>query len=120
MTEISCVHINLSRGDSSLIFIKYNKYYLIYNYAYKKTIILSYKSLMTIPLLYEIYIISLLLTENTQEIKKINNKYTISTRKFHKRIKINSYYDIVEVSYKNPLNKQEPKRESSCKKIKKF
>jgi len=75
---------------------------------------------MKIPFLYEIYVLSLLLTENTRELRKINNKYTISTKKLYKGRIFNNYYDIVNIGDKNPLNKNEPTRESSCKRIKKF
>lgn len=119
MTEISCFYIHLNRGDISLIFTKYNNYYLI-SIDRSKSIILSYKTFMKIPFLYEIYILSLLLTENTQEMRKINNNYIISTKKLYKGRIFNDHYDDVIVGNKNPLNKNEPTRESSYKKIKKF
>jgi hypothetical protein len=77
---------------------------------------------MSIPYLYNIYILSLLLTENTNKIDYIHifNKYAIRTKIYYKHKGYIDYYDYVNIGDKNLLNKIEPKRESSCKKIKKF
>jgi hypothetical protein len=113
MPEVSCFHIkNRITLGAKIIFIKFEKYFILRVCNYKQ-IILSFETFMKIPKLFEIYILSLLLTEH-------ENKLWIRTKYLWKRDTYLYMYNDVLLGTKNILNKCEPKRETSNKKIKKF
>jgi hypothetical protein len=123
---VSCFYItNYNDGQINITFIKYVKYIkIILNY---KSIILPIEQLITNYKLFQIYLISLLLTENTTSIDLmiINKKkfYGISTMRYWKNVYLTLSYKIIflQKSYhKNPFYSNEPKRSTSLKKINKF
>lgn len=126
MPEISCFYIHFNRFPREIIFIRFEKYFIVWICNYKK-ITLSYETFINIPKLFDMYVLSLLLTENTRESIKINEiyksynvQYWIRTKYLWKGIYFCNYYENVYVNHRNLLNKCEPMRETSNKKIKKF
>ena len=124
-TEISCFYIYYNHQTPvNITFIKYNKYFKIL-FLNKKPIILLFKEFMQIPRLFEWYILSLM---TTKEINKVyynddNKKYGIYSQMNWRRYYFKDDYELIYLenhSNKNPLKSQEPKRQSSIKKIKKF
>lgn len=122
MTEVSCLYIHYNRVPKIITFIKYDEFFykVIIN---NKSIIISNNTLLNIPHLFEYYLLSVLSTENTNQVIKIDNKYHISVKWYWKRLYFLGYYKNVELSknnHRNPLNSKKPTRESSNKKINKF
>jgi len=88
-----------------------------------KKIVIAIEKLKNYQLLFEFYILSLLCTEDTSKINRVRNGYGISTEKYWKYIEFYQDYDVIMLEKdwkKNPLNSQEPKRETSMKKQNKF
>ena len=112
MTEISC--FNGSPRD--FYFIKFEKYFIIRLYNYNK-IVLSYETFMKIPKLFDFYILSLFLTEDTRQLHILNG---IKMRYLWKGKSICDNSEYIHIYELNLLNKCEPKRETSNKKIRKF
>lgn len=128
MPEISCFTIRNFQYNhgypTTIMFIKYDKYFIVKLNSLKSIIIL-YRTLLTMPYLYKLYIISLLLTENTNKIDYLHlyreyAEYAIRTKIYYKILGYTNDYEHVIIGYKNPLNKNEPVRETSNRKIKKF
>jgi len=122
MVEISCYYNHYNRAPILLVFIKYNNFMKI-KIDNNKPIILDLNTFMEIPLLFEFYILSLLCTKNYTDITYDNNEHTykIQSIKYWKHLYFNNHYDMISIYYKrNPLNMQEPKRQTSSKKINKF
>lgn len=124
MTHVSCFYGFLCQPEHiKLVFIKFNNYIIIHMYPYKP-IILSYKTLIFYPRIFQFYILSLLITENTQKLDKYINIYTHEF--FIKTTVLSSIDDFMDnysnicISNSNLLNKNEPLRQSSNKKINKF
>ena len=120
MVSISCFYNHYNREPINITFIKYNSYFkVILNNI---SIIITTEMLISNEKLFQMYIISLLCTEDTSIISYKNNKYGVNTIKYWKYICFNDYYDFIELFFnkKNPLNTIEPKRASSSKKIRKF
>jgi hypothetical protein len=133
MPEVSCFFIDYSTiYPHQIIFVKFDNYFMISLNPYPcNSVILSKATMMSIPHLFEMYILSLLATRDTQSLKlkkplmrttTIRKKYIIETKFFYRIIGDykNYSYEKVSVGHKNLLNKNEPKRESSNKKISKF
>jgi hypothetical protein len=120
MPEISCFIERTVTGYNRIIFIKFEKYFRVQINEFTNPVIISYNTLKSIKYLFETYILSLVLTINTTELILYNNGYYINsiymlTRGYFTEINSNVY-----VGRKNLLNKCEPKRETSYKKIIKF
>jgi len=132
MPEVSCFFIDYSTiYPHQIIFVKFDNYFMISLNPYPcNSVILSNATMMSIPHLFEMYILSLLATRDTHSLRlkkpllrtTIRNKYIIDTKFFYRRVQEykNHSYENVSVGHKNLLNKSEPKRESSNKKISKF
>jgi len=127
MIEITCFYIHFNREPVNFTFIKYEKFMKIFFQS--KKIIIAIENLRNYHLLFQFYILSLLCTENSKEISTISNSrgdkvyYGVSTHKYWKNFYFANYYDIIlfeEKQTKNPFHSQEPKRETSIKKIRKF
>jgi hypothetical protein len=93
----------------------------------EKSVILTIQQLLSIRELFQIYLISLLLTEDTSkisfDIEHYRNVYGVSTIRYWKNLHLTSTYNVVLLEknpHKNPLNANEPKRSTSLKKINKF
>jgi len=119
MPEISCFYIHYNLTPDYIIFIKFEKYFIIY-LSEVLIITLSYDTFMKIPKLFDFYILSLVLTEDIHQLYKLYEKYTINTIHLWKRLYLCNKYKNVYIHRKNLLNKCEPTRQSSNKKIKKF
>ncbi len=123
--SVSCFYMYYKNKSINITFIKFVNYIkVIFN---SKSVILTFNQLISNYELFQIYLLSLILTENTLNIniQIINNKiiYGISTIKCLNNNCLNDSYDIVILEkryYKNPLNAKEPKRSTSSKKINKF
>jgi len=125
-TSISCFFItNHIEGHINIIFIKFRSFIkVILN---NKSVILNFRQLISNYRLFQIYLLSLLLTEDTTkiDIDVVDNKiiYGISTLKYWKNFYLTLSYKTVYFKKKfnkNLLNTQEPKRSTSLKKINKF
>lgn len=120
MVSISCFYNHYNRDPINITFIKYNNYFkVIINHI---SIIITTEMLIFNEKLFQMYILSLLCTEDTSIINYKNNKYGVNTLKYWKHISFKNNYYFIELFFnkKNPLNTIEPKRASSSKKIKKF
>jgi|LakMenEpi03Aug12_release.lakeMendotaPanAssembly.Ray.scaffolds.fasta_scaffold326092_2 hypothetical protein len=101
-----------------MIFIKYDNFMKIK--IDDREITLSFKTFMDIPNIFEIYILSLLMS-NDVEIISENNSYHLCINKYlYKNCKFILSEETICLGTRNPLNRQAPKRESSRKKIRKF
>ena len=93
----------------------------------QKSVILTNKQLVSSLELFKIYILSLLLTEDTSKIstdvEHYRTIYGVSTMRYWKYLRLTLHYELVLLEkspYKNPLKAKEPKRSTSLKKINKF
>jgi hypothetical protein len=127
---ISCFYFHWYDASLKYIFIEYDNYFkVIINH---KSIILTKQQLTLNFKLFQIYLISLLLTENTEDIMSITTYYSkkqiygINTIWYHKHWNVYElgneplFTKIDKYQHRNPLNTQEPIRHSSFKKINKF
>jgi hypothetical protein len=125
MVEISCFYNHFNTEPISIIFIKFECFIqVILN---NKAIILTNLELVSNNRLFQLFKLSLLCTEDTSYILSyyINDNlvHGISTQWYWKNMGFTDYYGVVELKYnykRNLFNKQEPKRASSPKKIRKF
>lgn len=125
MPSISCFYTHYNTDPINFIFVKYENFIKIF--LNEKSIIMSIQHLISNHELFKIYLISLLLTEDTSkisiDIENYRNKYGVSTISYWKNISLTSEYNIIFLEkspHKNPLNSVEPKRSTSFKKINKF
>jgi hypothetical protein len=125
MTSISCFYVHYNRDPINIIFVKYQNFFKIF--LNDKSIILTYQQLVYYRELFQIYLLSLLLTEDTSKIsvdvENYKNVYGVSTIKYWKHLHLTSLYNVILLEkspHKNPLNASEPKRSTSLKKINKF
>lgn len=121
MIEISCFYIYYDQIPMNFTFIKYEKFMKILFQS--KMIIIEINNLKKFKFLFQIYILSLLCTEDTSKICCYNDIYGVSTQIIWNNRHLTKYYDIIILKInksKNPLLSQEPKRETSVKKQKKL
>ena len=125
MTSISCFYVHFNRDPINIIFVKYENFIKIF--LNDKSVILTIQQLIYIKNLFKIYLLSLLLTEDTSKIsfdvEHYRNIYGVSALKYWKNLRLTTQYEIVFLEksrHKNPLNANEPKRSTSLKKIHKF
>jgi len=125
MASISCFYVHYNRDPINIIFVKYQNFIKIY--LNDKSVILTIQQLVSIQNLFQIYLISLLLTEDTStisiDIENYRNIYGVSAIRYWKNISLMNNYEVIMLEkspYKNPLNSNEPKRSTSLKKINKF
>lgn len=125
MIEVSCFYIHYNIHPLNFTFIKYKKFIKVC--VENRVINILIKNLKNYTILYDLYILSLLCTENPSQIEKtminINDKikyiYEVSTEKYWKTLYFYGKYtpETLEMkAYKNPFLSQEPKRETSMKK----
>jgi hypothetical protein len=103
------------------MFVRYDEYFrVIIN---DKSICITINQLMSSDELFQVYILSLLLTEDTSKIsiKRKNNKivYGVSTNLYSKGFSNYKFVMIEKNPYKNPFNMKEPKRSTGPKKLRK-
>ena len=125
MIEISCFYIHYIREPVNFTFIKYEKFMKIC--LQTRIIILEIENLKKYPILFQFYILSLLCTENTSNIDYYFYEncviYGVSTKQQWKKSRFCIDYDVISLEkyyMKNPLLSQEPKKQTSNKKIKKL
>jgi len=125
MPSISCFYTHYNREPVNITFVKYDRYMKVM--LNSKSVVLTFRQLVSYPELFQTYVISLLLTEDTSridyEIEHYRNVYGVSTMKYWKNFSLTTEYDLILLEknfHRNPLNSAEPKRSTSFKKIKKF
>lgn len=125
MTSISCLYIHYNRTPINFVFVKYENFIKIM--LNDKSVVMTIKDMISYRELFQIYIMSLILTEDTSTIEKSRfegkNIYGVSTIKYWKNLYLSYYYDFIPLeksSHRNPLNTIEPKRSTSSRKINKF
>jgi hypothetical protein len=114
--EVSCVYFDYNYKQEPIIFtfIKYDKFMKII--LQERKIILKIENLKKKKnkLLFNFYILSILITNNISKNYEISSFYGISSDdKF-------SFIEFEKIWVKNPFLSQEPKRETSIKKQNKF
>jgi len=85
-----------------------------------REITLSFQTFIDIPQIFELYVLSLLMSNNI-EITSDNKSYKLCFDKYlYKDCQFILSENMICLGARNPLNRQPPKRESSRKKIRKF
>ena len=116
--SISYFYVYYNQGPLEMVFIKYDNFMKIkldYN-----EIVLSFDDFIVMPEIFELYILSLLMSNNIN-IQNNNNKYRLLfDRYLNKGMSFTYAIDSIYLGSRNPLNKKSPKRQSSGKKIRKF
>jgi hypothetical protein len=127
MPSISCFYNHYNRQPINFIFIEFEKFVKVMLNA--RSVILKKEDLASNPRLLQIFMLSLVLTEDTLTVFPIvdheTNKiaYALSTIWYWKNLRMTDHYHLSlleKSSSKNPLNASEPKRASSSKKVRKF
>jgi len=91
----------------------------------KRKIVIAIENLKKYQKLFQFYILSLLLTKNSNKISTFDDRYKVYgvfCEKIGSHLLFNGRYEFIMLDnyHKNPLITQEPKRETSIKKLKKF
>jgi hypothetical protein len=125
--SISCYYLHYNRQPYNFTFIKFEKFVkVILN---TRAVVMTFKQLVDNAKLFKIYQLSLLLTNDTEQIFTSICEFTgaiiygVMTVWYWKYLRISGFEEFTVLEkhrYKNPLKSCEPKRESSRKKIKKF
>jgi len=127
MPSISCFYYRLwTRKPFTFIFVKFEKFVKVM--LDHKAVILTNEELASNPELFQMFVLSLLLTENTSKVDSVINddnkiSYGVSSYQYwnSSRPKFELCFNELEKSRtKNPLNAREPTRASSDKKVRKF
>jgi hypothetical protein len=129
MVEVSCFYIHFKINSINFTFIKYEKFVKII--FQEKRIVMKIENLRNYQILFQFYLLSLLCTEDVSKIKAVNfrnkwrnmNDYAISTLKYWKYSSYCDVYDNITLEKsctRNPFLSQEPKRETTIKKLNKL
>lgn len=126
MTTVSCFYYRLwTRKPFTFIFVKFEKFVKVM--IDHKAVILTNEELVSNPELFQMFVLSLLLTENTSNVDTVINddniSYGVSSYQYWNSSRPKFELCINELSRsktKNPLNAREPTRSSSDKKVRKF
>jgi hypothetical protein len=124
-TSISCLYIHYNRSPANFTFIKFDNFVkVIFN---KRAVIMTNEQLVSNDELFQVYIMSLIVTEDTSKVERVKIDkmiyYGISTMRFWKNLYLTDFYKIISLeksAHRNPLNSKEPKRATSQKKLNKF
>lgn len=124
LIQASCYFIHRNRGYPRIVFIRFDDMVRIY-FNNDKPIVIKIEDILNNKELYEYYLVSLLLTENPNELyynkDDINDKSLyISSIKDWKRMHYNNDYENNFRVKKNIFLQEKPKRVSSNKKLRKF
>lgn len=114
-----CMHFNNIKSIN-ITFIKFDSYIkIIFN---GRAVILNNQQLLSNYELFQIYLLSLILTENTSKINNNDNYYGVVAKIWENFYLSSSYIFVLleKTAHKNPFNAKEPKRPTSSKKINKF
>lgn len=124
MLVVTSFYTNFNNIIHNFIFIKYENYMkVIYN---RKSVIISLDKFIKYKTLFQIYFISLICTKNSNNLVSdyywndnriiygsLSRHYNFTNNRFNDNFSFNY---ITKYSHKNPLNSNEPKRETSMKK----
>jgi hypothetical protein len=121
MTEISCIYSSSRNDEVLIVFLKYSNFITVHLYGCNK-ITLKFDVFVNIPMLYDLYVISLLLTENTKKLDTtdFNDRYYLNVTSLHNFNYYHRPYLPIDIGNKNLLLKQNPKRQTTSKKLRKF
>ena len=121
MTDISCIYSSSRYDEVLMIFVKFSNFITVHLYGCNK-ITLKFEVFVNIPMLYDLYIISLLLTENTKRLDTtdFNDKYYLKVASLYNFNYYEHPYLSIDIGNKNLLLKKNPKRETTSKKLRKF
>ena len=130
MVFISCFYVHYNRNEVNFTFVRFEKFIkVILN---DRSVILTNEQFVSNNKLFQIYILSLLCTEDssTIQIEQINikrdrtvNSYGVLTKINWKLMYFTNDYRFIPLKklfINNPLNMEEPKRATSMKKVRKF
>lgn len=121
MTEVSCFYTSMRMDEILVVFVKFDNLITIHLYGCNK-ITIKFDMLVMIPKLYDLYILSLLLTEDSKKLTRtdFNDRYYLNVVSLYNfNYSYNNYLEI-DIGNKNLLLKKSPKRETTSKKFKKF
>lgn len=125
MIEISCLYLdyNVEHVPLIFIFIKYEKFMKIF--LQEKEVVIAIENLKNFEMLFDFYILSLLCVNDDCTSTNYDSYvfHGISTHKYENEYHSYRDYHLVEFVndwMKNPFLSQEPKRETSAKKINKL
>ena len=121
MTDISCIYSSSRYDEVLMIFVKFSNFITVHLYGCNK-ITLKFEVFVNIPMLYDLYVISLLLTENTKKLDTtdFNDKYYLNVASLYNFNYYEHPYLPIDIGNKNLLLKKNPKRETTSKKLRKF
>ena len=130
MVFISCFYVHYNRNEVNFTFVRFEKFIkVILN---DRSVILTNEQFVSNNKLFQIYILSLLCTEDssTIQIEQINIKRGRTVDSYGVLTKINwklmyftndyRFIPLKKLFINNPLNMEEPKRATSMKKVRKF
>lgn len=130
MVFISCFYVHYNRNEVNFTFVRFEKFIkVILN---DRSVILTNEQFVSNNKLFQIYILSLLCTEDssTIQMEQINIKrgrtidsYGVLTKINWKLMYFTNDYRFIPLKklfINNPLNMEEPKRATSMKKVRKF
>jgi hypothetical protein len=125
--SISCYYLHYNRQPYNFTFIKFEKFVkVILN---TRAVVMTIKQLVENAKLFKIYQLSLLLTNDTEQIFTSVDEfsgdviYGVMTVWYWKYLRLSGFEEFTALEksrYKNPFKSCEPKRESSRKKYNKF
>lgn len=110
------------RNDEILIvFVKFENFITIHLHGCNK-ITIKIDMLHMIPKLYDLYVLSQLVTEDSKKLTTTdyNDRYYLNVISLYKFNYINNNYLAIDVGNKNLLLKKSPTRDTTSKKFKKF
>lgn len=121
MAEISCIYSSTRYDEILMIFVKFSRFITIHLYGCKK-ITMNFEDFIKNSMLYDLYIISLLLTEDTKKLETtdFNNKYYLNVSSLNNFNYYEKPYLPIDIGCKNLLLKNHPKRVTTSKKLRKF
>lgn len=126
MVSVSCFYCHYNHLPVICTFIQFEKFVKVC--LNQRIVILTKEQLVSNTLLFQIFKMSLLCTEDVSKVDLIAGdrpRYRIFTQMYWKYLRFTDYYTLVDfekshLSTRNPLNAKEPKRSSSEKKVRKF
>lgn len=121
MTEVSCFYTSMRNDEILIVFIKFENFITIHLHGCNK-ITIKIDMLHMIPKLYDLYVLSQLVTEDSKKLTTTdyNDRYYLNVISLYKFNYINNNYLAIDVGNKNLLLKKSPTRDTTSKKFKKF
>jgi hypothetical protein len=121
VVEVSCFCINVGNEYLNFTFVKYEKFVKIV--LQQRKIIISIERLVNNPMLFELYLTSLLCTKDLNEVPGDQTYWILAQNYSNANSSFSRDYLVTHLRkdyFNNPLLSQEPKRETSLKKQNKF